>query len=219
MTTNVLMHSKLFQGIKEEEIESMLTCLSARTVDYRKNDFMIHHGETIQNLGVVVSGSVLVIKEDYWGNRTILSELAAGDIFAEAYACLSFVPAEIGVVASKDTTVMFFDIQKILTVCSSACVFHTRLVENLLRVLAGKNLELTKKMECLSKRTIRDRLLSYLSTERLKADSSTFEIPFDRQQLADYLSVDRSALSREIGKLSAEGVISCWKNQFTLTES
>lgn len=214
----VLKKSSLFAGVQADEISAMLKCLSARSKHYKKEEFIIISGDYVRSVGMVVSGTALIIQEDFWGKRTIISEVMPGSLFAETYACLSSMPIEMSVVADSECDVLFMDFNKILTVCTSACTFHTRLIQNFLSSFAIRNLMLTKKMQHMSKKTIREKLLSYLSTESLKSSSSTFDIPFNRQQLADYLSVDRSALSNEMGKLQVEGVLVFKKNRFTLKE-
>ena len=213
---NLLKNTYMFNGINESEIESMLKCLNARTMLYKKNEYILRNGETVNSIGMVLEGLALVEKEDIWGNRTIISEISPGSLYAESYACLSKLPAEISVIASDNTTVMLFDIRRILTTCSSSCGFHTKLIQNLLYTIAQKNVLLTKKMEYISKKTIKEKLLAYLSSEAMKAGSPTFNIPFNRQELADFLSVDRSALSSEISRLQKKGIISCRKNAFTI---
>lgn len=213
---NLLKKTYMFNGINESEIEGMLKCLNARTMLYKKNEYILRNGETVNSIGMVLEGLALVEKEDIWGNRTIISEISPGSLYAESYACLSKLPAEISVIASDNTTVMLFDIRRILTTCSSSCGFHTKLIQNLLYTIAQKNVLLTKKMEYISKKTIKEKLLAYLSSEAMKAGSPTFNIPFNRQELADFLSVDRSALSSEISRLQKKGIISCRKNAFTI---
>lgn len=213
---NLLKNTYMFNGINESEIEGMLKCLNARTMLYKKNEYILRNGETVNSIGMVLEGLALVEKEDIWGNRTIISEISPGSLYAESYACLSKLPAEISVIASDNTTVILFDIRRILTTCSSSCGFHTKLIQNLLYTIAQKNVLLTKKMEYISKKTIKEKLLAYLSSEAMKAGSPTFNIPFNRQELADFLSVDRSALSSEISRLQKKGIISCRKNAFTI---
>lgn len=213
---NLLKNTYMFNGINESEIEGILKCLNARTMLYKKNEYILRNGETVNSIGMVLEGLALVEKEDIWGNRTIISEISPGSLYAESYACLSKLPAEISVIASDNTTVMLFDIRRILTTCSSSCGFHTKLIQNLLYTIAQKNVLLTKKMEYISKKTIKEKLLAYLSSEAMKAGSPTFNIPFNRQELADFLSVDRSALSSEISRLQKKGIISCRKNAFTI---
>lgn len=214
-----LSNTTLFTGIEQEDISSMLNCLSAHISSYEKGTFILHTGDMIHEVGMVLKGSALIIKEDFWGNRSILSEVSEGFLFAETYACIGTVPLEVSVIASSDCEILFLDFHKILTTCSHACQFHTRLIHNLLATLAQKNLSLTRKLEHMSQKTTRDKLLSYLSAESLKAKSPSFSIPFNRQQLADYLSVDRSAMSNELGKLKKEGVLDYNKNTFSLKEN
>lgn len=211
--------SALFAGISTNEISTVLNCLSAKKSKFTKDQFIFRAGEKISSVGMVLSGQAHIIKEDFWGNRTIIAEIPASNLFGETYACVHNEPVGVSVLASENVTVLFLDIQKMMTVCTSACGFHTKLIRNLLSVLAEKNLMLTKKMEYISKRTTRDKLLSYLSAQSLKNQNASFEIPFNRQQLADYLSVDRSAMSNELCKLRDEGILAFQKNSFHLNEN
>lgn len=215
----ILKNTTMFMGIDENEIRSMYQCLDVRVKSFEKNEYILRSGEQIRSVGMVLSGQALVEKDDVWGNRTIIQEITPGMLFAESYACLSKLPVETSVLANEKSEIMFFDISHILTVCSSACSFHTKLIQNLITILARKNVNLTKKLDYLSKKTIRERLLAYLSTESMKSGSTTFTVPFNRQELADYLSIDRSALSNEISKLQAEGLLQCTKNKFTITKN
>jgi len=212
----VIKNATLFAGIKEEEILPMLDCLSATVAKYKKQQFIFREGEPVRNTGLLLSGMIHVIKEDFWGNRTILTEIKPGQLFAETYACMQSEPMESSVMAVEECHVMWLNCRKIITVCSSNCVFHNRLIGNLLRILAGKNLALTRKMEHLTKRTTREKLLSYLSEQAQLKESSEFDIPFNRQQLADYLSVDRSAMSSELGRMKKDGLLDFSKNHFIL---
>lgn len=212
----LLKNTKMFHGIHENEISTMLSCLSARTVSYKKNEYILRSGEQIHTVGMILDGLAFIADEDIWGKRNIISEISPGMLYAESYACLASFPTEISVLAGEDTTVMLFDIRKVLTVCSSNCDFHLRLIQNLFRMIANKNMLLTRKIGYLSKKTIRDKLLSYLSSESIKVGQKSFTIPFNRQELADYLFIDRSALSNEISKLQKEGILICKKNKFTL---
>ena len=157
-----------------------------------------------------------MMKEDVWGNVMILGEACHGDLFGEVYSCAGVKHLEVGVVAKTDVKVLFLDIQKVLTVCSNGCEFHSKIIRNLLSSIAERTLEMTRKVEHMSQRSLRDKVLSYLSSEAVRAGSKEFTIPFNRQQLAEYLSVDRSALSAELGKMRDEGMLEFWKNQFKL---
>jgi CRP-like cAMP-binding protein len=215
---SILRKSNLFSGVQPEEISAMLKCLSARIKHYKKDEFIIRSGDYIRSVGMVLTGTALIIQEDFWGKRTIISEAMSGALFAETYACIPSIPIEMSVISDSECDVLFMDFNRIMNVCTSACTFHTRLLQNFLSSIARRNLILTKKMQHMSKKTIREKLLSYLSAESLKNSSSTFDIPFNRQQLADYLSIDRSALSNEMSKLQDEGILTYKKNRFTLKE-
>ncbi|MDP4109963.1 MAG: Crp/Fnr family transcriptional regulator [Bacillota bacterium] len=212
----VIKKSPLFGGVTDDEILSMLGCLSAESRAYKKNEFIYRVGERVSSVGMVLSGSVHIIKEDFWGNRSILKEAGEGRLFGETYACAQNVPLGVSVLAPERAVILFLDVKRILTVCSSACVFHTRLIRNLLFVLAEENLALTGKIGHMTQRTTREKLLSFLSAESQKKGSNTFNIAFNRQQLADYLSVDRSAMSSELCRLRDEGVLEFSKNSFKL---
>lgn len=216
VNTKLLEKSFLFQGIATDDITAVLSCLSAKSISYPKGSFIFRSGETNDSVGLVLTGCVHIIKEDFWGNRTILMEASAGKLFGETYATLPNLPLEVSVVAVEPSTILFLNINKIMTLCSNTCSFHAKLIQNLLFIFAQKNLLLTQKMEHTSKRSTREKLLSYLSGESIKNSCSSFEIPFNRQQLADYLSVDRSAMSNELSKLQDEGVLEYRKNWFLL---
>ncbi|HBG12124.1 MAG TPA: Crp/Fnr family transcriptional regulator, partial [Clostridium sp.] len=181
---SILRKSNLFSGVQPEEISAMLKCLSARIKHYKKDEFIIRSGDYIRSVGMVLTGTALIIQEDFWGKRTIISEAMSGALFAETYACIPSIPIEMSVISDSECDVLFMDFNRILNVCTSACTFHTRLLQNFLSSIARRNLILTKKMQHMSKKTIREKLLSYLSAESLKNNSSNFDIQFNRQQLA-----------------------------------
>ena len=183
---------------------------------FQKGDFVFRRGEQITKVAVLLEGCIHIQKEDYWGNLSILSEISEGEIFGEVYACLGNDGILNNAVAVKESAVLFLDISRVLTLCPSACRFHGRLVRNLLSVLALKNKLLTQKLEHMSQRTTREKLLSYLSEQSLKEGCASFEIPFNRQQLADFLSVDRSAMSNELCKMRDEGILLFHKHHFVL---
>lgn len=212
----VLKKARLFQGISEAELVELLKSLQAETVPYDKGQFILHRGTTVRRMGMVLSGTAHLIKEDFWGNRVILAQSAPGQIFAESYACLGNEKLNISVVAAVPTQVMFLDVGRIFQVCTTACAYHTKLIENLTMVLAGRNVMLTQKMEHISQKNTREKLLSYLSGEAQRTGSAVFAIPYNRQELADYLSVDRSAMCTELGKLKKEGVLDYNKSRFEL---
>ena len=160
----------------------------------------------------------MIAKDDIWGNRKIIERIRAGYVFGEAYASKGDEPLKIHVEATEETEVLFLDANKIIRTCSASCSFHTGLIHNMLSLVAGKNLHMMQKMDCLTERTIRNRLLSYLSIQVIEKQSNKFTIPFNRQELADFLSVDRSALSAELSKMQKEGIIEYSKNHFVIND-
>lgn len=212
----ILKGTKLFSGVAEEEIGAMLSCLDAKLHAYQKGEYVFHQGERLNSLTVLVKGELHVQQDDYWGNRTIVNRIAVGEMFGESYATPESGGLLNDVVAVEDSTVIFFDVEKILTVCSAACRFHSMVVQNLFFAISEKNRTLVQKLGHISKRTTREKLISYFSEEAKRQNSSSFTIPFNRQQLADFLSVDRSAMSKELCKMRDEGLLEFKKNQFKL---
>ena len=212
----VLRSSQLFSGVSEEELTAMLTCLGAEKRSFPKEAFLLRSGDTAESIGLVLSGSVLVIQEDIWGNRNILSRTAPGQTYAAAFACAPNSVSNVSVVTETPTTVLFLNVKRLLTVCPSACAHHSRIIRNLLSDLAGKNLLLNEKLTHIAQRTTRAKLMSYLSAEAQRRGAVEFDIPFSRQQLADFLAVERSGLSLELGKMKKEGLLDFHKEHFVL---
>ncbi len=212
----VIRSSPLFSGVSEEELTAILACLGAKKERFPREAFLLRAGDTAESIGLVLSGSVLVMQEDIWGNRNILSKAGPGQTFAAAFACAPGSVLNVSVVSETPVTVLFLRVKRILTVCSSACVHHSRIIRNLLGELAEKNLRFGEKLLHMGQRTTREKLLSYLSAEAQHLGSYEFDIPFSRQQLADYLAVERSGLSFELGKLRREGLLDFHKSHFIL---
>ncbi len=208
--------TKLFEGTQDDELKHLLGCLKATVKSYKKDEFIYRIGDKINAIGLVLDGVVHVINEDYWGNRTILSEFKKGNYFAESYASSPSSVSKVSVITIQASDILFLDMNSLLQTCGNQCIYHNRLIKNLVGVLAKKNILLTAKIEYISKRTTRDKVLTYLSDKSKEFLSSNFEIPFNRQQMADYLCVDRSALSNELSKLQKEGIISYNKQHFEL---
>lgn len=214
---NMLKNSVLFSGVSEEEALSMMNCLSARKKTYKEGETVLQNGEVTDSMGLLLSGSIYIIRDDFWGNRNILSKVQPGQVFGEVYAAVGR-PAATSAEAVTPAEVLFLNLRRILTTCPSACSHHTKLIRNLLSEMAEKNLAMNAKILHLSQRTTRQKLLSYLSSVSQKKGSESFEIPFSRQELADYLSVDRSAMSSELGRMRDEGILSFSRNHFELKE-
>ena len=200
--------SPLFRDIAPADLASLLDCLDARERAYEKGAWLLRRGEWTDRLGLVLSGTVHILREDFWGSRSIVGLAGPGEIFAESYA-LAGEPLEVSVLAASDARVLFLRVETALTGCG-------QLTRNLTALLAEKNLTLTRKMRHMARRTTREKLLSYLSAQALRSGGPEFDIPMDRQQLADYLAVDRSAMSAVLGKLRDEGVLEFRKNHFRL---
>lgn len=206
----------LFEGIGVNEIETVLSCLSAEIVSYGKKQAVFLEGDSVGKVGIVLSGSVEVVKEDFYGNKNIVALLSEGQLFGETFVCSDIKEMPVSVICVTDCVIMLIDYRKLVTTCSNACAFHGNLVKNMLRIVANKNILLNQKLEFITKRTTREKLLAYLSAQAKKAGSSSFCIPLNRQQLADYLAVERSAMSAELSKLKKDGVIDYKKNCFKL---
>ncbi len=211
---DVIAGSSLFQGIEKEEIKSMLKCLCGRRRSYVKGELIFAAGDRIMEIGLVLRGSVLLSKLDYRGNVLLLDKPGEGAIFGESLACLGAPNRNLDVTAAEPAEILLLDIHRVIKTCSSACAFHQRIIENLLMGIARKNQQLNLKMEHLSKRTTREKLLSYLASFCGGDETEWFTIPLNRQQLADYLCVDRSAMSWELCRMRDEGMLEFHKNRF-----
>lgn len=212
----ILMDMPLFKGISAEDLEPMLQCLGAQSACYQKNDAVFLEGAQVRSIGVVLSGKIQVVREDYYGNRNIVANLGPGELFAETFACAAVQSVPVSVFAAEKSEIMLLDCKKILSPCPSSCGFHRLLIENLLQVMARKNLFLSGKLDLLSRRTTREKLMAYLSGEAKKAGQSDFVIPFKRQELADYLGVERSAMSAQLCRMRDEGILEFNRNHFRL---
>lgn len=212
---DVLTTCGLFDGIGEDELLSILGCLKAKVIEFDKKYTVFREGTTQKHVGILLSGSLHLVRMDYYGNRSILSGVEVGETFLEAFAC-SGVELPLSVVADEPSEVMIIDVRHILHTCANCCAFHQKLIFNIMKILANKNVAFHQKIDVTSKRSTREKLLTYLNYQSKKANSNEFLVPFDRQELADYLEVERSGLSVEIGKLKKEGLIDSHKNYFKL---
>lgn len=206
----------LFDGIDLKDLSSMLTCLGARVSNYQKNQVIFREGETANYVGIVLSGAVQIVREDFYGNRSIVARIEPSELFGESFACAGVSVLPVSAAAAEDSRVMLIDCRRLTVSCTSACSFHSKMIFNLLQVVATKNLIFNQKIEITSHRTTREKLMAYLLMQAKQNKSSSFTIPYDRQALADYLCVDRSAMAVEIGKLRKDGIIACEKSRFEL---
>ena len=213
---SVLKRTQLFAGVGDDEIASMLSCLGARLYTYKKGEYVLRQGEHLNDIIVLVDGNLHIQKDDYWGNRSILGQISAGDMFGEAYAAPDSGPLLNDVIAVADSVVICFDVKRIITACPSACRSHAAVIQNLFFAISEKNRKLVQKLSHMSRRSTREKLISYLSEEAKRQGSAAFVIPFNRQQLADFLAVDRSAMSNELCKMRKEGLLEFDRNRFRL---
>ncbi len=213
---NILCRCPLFNGISREQLTAMLSCLGAKVEFFDKKNTIFTEGSSAKYIGIMLSGSAQVMMNDYDGNRSILSEVTAGEVFCEAFAFAEVESLPVMVVANEPSEILFFDSNQMFCTCNNNCDFHRQLIFNLMKDLATKTIAYHQKIEITSKRTTREKLLSYLNLQAKKEGSRSFTIPFDRQGLADYLQVERSGLSAEISRLRSEGVIISRKSHFEL---
>lgn len=215
---NTLKKCPLFYGINEEELYTLLKCAAAETTRYEEGEYIYRMGESLNSIMVLLSGQALVLQENFWGHREGLFHIKEGEVFGETYSCARTAVLPVSVVTEETCEVLFMDYQRMITFCSLACDFHTRLIQNMLRLLSEHNVKLENKLEHMSRKTTRDKLLSYLSEQAISQGGRTFDIPHNRQELAGYLGVDRSAMSNELSKMKAEGLLEYQKNHFVLHE-
>lgn len=213
---DVLQSCPLFRGISAQNLSAMLCCLGAKISSYDKGETIIAEGEPARYVGIVLSGAVQIMRVDYFGNRSIVAGIEPAELFGESFACAGIASIPVSAVAVEQTRVMLIDCRKITYSCSNSCEFHQQVIFNLLQVVARKNLVFHEKIEVTSKRSTREKLVAYLLLQAEKNQSNCFEIPYNRQELADYLEVERSGLSVEIGKLCRQGVIETERRKFKI---
>lgn len=215
-TTIPQSESALFAGIRKEDMAGMLDCIGYHIRSYEKGAIIAFEEETINHVGVVLEGKVDMVKEDLWGNRTMLVRMGKDEVFGETFACGEDAMSMVTFAAAERTQVLFLSFSRVMHTCSHACAFHQTLIENMVRIIARKNRELMRKVEVVSKRSLREKILAYLSIQVQQQGKKTFEIPLGRLEWAQYLCVDRSALTRELAKMQEEGILDYHRNTFKL---
>ena len=213
---NQIKNSPVFLGMSDDELKGLLECFGARIRKFEKEEMIIRQGDVISNIYLILDGEVNIEKDSYWGRRIIISRLGKNDNLALSFVGSKDVESSVDAITVKDTTVLILRYEKCTSMCQNACTRHKVLINNLFRILSKENIELIQKIENVSQKTIRDKLLTYLSNEAQRQHSNSFDIHFNRQDLADYLNVDRSAMSFELSKLQKEGLIEYNKNHFEL---
>ncbi len=208
--------SPLFDGIAPEDRKTMLDCTGYHIGTFRKGDIVAFEEENIKHIGILLSGAVDMVKEDLWGNKTMLVRMQKDELFGETFACGEDNLSVVTFMVSEDAKILFIPFDRVMHSCTMACVFHHRLIQNMVHIIANKNRDLMRKVEVVSKRSIREKLLTYLSIQAQAKKSRYFEIPLGRVELAEYLCVDRSALTRELVKMKDDGLIDYDKNCFRI---
>lgn len=206
----------LFDGVHPEKRTAMLTCLGARVRTVRKGEFLVLAQDEVNYIGIVLSGEVHMIHEDRWGDKAVLAVIRSGGLFGETFVCGTILQSIVTFQAVKNTKFLALPFQKVLHICTNACPFHHRLIENMLHLMADKNAQLLAKLEVVSKKTLRKKLLTYFSFQSERAGSPTFTIPMTRTQLADYLCADRTAVARELARMKEDGLIEIDQQRVTL---
>ena len=212
----VMTDCPLFDGISPEDFSGLLACLGARRMNARKGQTILAEGDPAKDVGILLSGRAQLIRTDYYGNRSIMLDVMPGQLFAESFACAREKTLPVDVIAAEDCDYLLIDARRIMAACSQACAFHSRMIFNLLQIVADRNLSLHRRALITAKRTTREKLTAYLLARAKETGSSVFSIPFDRQALADYLEVDRSGLSTELSKLRREGYLEYRRSNFRL---
>ena len=212
----ILKDLPLFEDINSQDILEMLSCLGAKAKTYKKDTYIKHEGDSADFIGIVLDGIIQILQDDYNGNRSVTSAFGSGHLFAEAFACAKIRTLPVSILAATDCTILFLNIQKMLYPCSNACYFHSKLIQNLLKIVSEKNILLSKKLNYISHKTTSEKLMAFLNDQAKEHHSLEFTIPYNRQALADYLGVERSALSAEIGKLKKQGILETNRSYFKL---
>ena len=211
-----LASTMLFKGSTPEEIDGMLGCLESHVRHYKAGVQIFRIGDVIRSVGMVIEGRVSIESVDVWGNVSILGSAEPGDVFGEAYAAVPDEPMMVNIVAAEDSTVIFMNLSKVLTTCSRTCPNHARTSTNMTAIIAKRSLAFAQRIIHVAPRTIRGKVLAYLSSEAERMDTREFDIPYNRQALADYLCVDRSALSAELSRMQKAGLIETHRSHFVL---
>ena len=209
-------NSPLFKGISSEDRKAMMGCIGYHVCSYQKGETVAFEDENIKHIGIVLSGAVDMVKEDVWGNKTMLVRAGKDDMFGETFACGEDNVSVVTFLVSEDAKILFLPFDRVMHSCTMACLFHHQLIENMVKVIANKNRDLMRKVEVVSKRSIREKILTYLSIQAQTQESRYLNLPLGRVELAEYLCVDRSALTRELVKMREEGIIDFDKNCFRI---
>lgn len=206
----------LFYGIKKENLPTMLTCLGSFQKKYKKDEIILLESNEVRSIGIILSGTVHMVKQDIEGYQTLLVVMKTGEIFGESFSCGSYLNARVSFFAATPCTVLFLPFYKVIHSCNMTCAFHHHLIENMVKLIGDKNVQLMQKIEIISKKTLREKITAYLHNEALEQNSKRFTVSLGRLELAQYLCADRSALTRELSCMQKDGLITYHKNTFEI---
>lgn len=206
----------LFAGISSEDLLSVFQCLGSFIKTYKKGEYILLSEDDVTCVGVILEGNVKMIKEDLWGNKTILAVMEQKELFGELFACGNTIAATVTFVAGKDTRVLYLPFDRVMHSCKKSCLFHHKLIENMVTLIADKSVQLMEKLEIVTKKTLREKILCFLDHQARKHNSRYFTIAMGRVELSEYLCADRSALTRELNLMKSEGIIDFDKNTFKI---
>lgn len=206
----------LFSGIRETDLPVMLDCLGYFQKQYEKGEIILLESDAVGNIGIVLAGAVHMVKENEAGGHALLVSLGPGELLGESFSCGRHLTARVSFFAGDRCTVLFLPFQRILHTCQNNCPFHQRLIENMVGLLADKNVQLMEKIDIISRKSLREKILAYLHSLSVQQGSRTVTVPLGRTELAAYLCADRTALARELSRMASEGLIVFDKNQFEI---
>lgn len=211
-------NSKIFDGISENDLKALNYCFKTKILKFDKSSTLVNEGEPLENIFLVLSGHIRSILTDYYGNTSIIADHFSGDAVGIEEAFGSVEVANYTLIAIEDTEILQMNKYRVVKPCENQCPRHQTLQNNLVKIISKRNLDLLEKFNHITKHSTREKVLAYLMSVSKKNGSSYFDIPFNRQELADYLSVERSALSFELSKMKKDGIIDFTKNHFRLTK-
>ena len=206
----------IFKGIREEYLPAMLTCLGSFQKKYQKDEVIFLESNEVRNVGIILSGTVHMVKDDSEGYQTLLVVMKENELFGESFSCGSHLDAQVSFLTAAPCEVLFLPFHKVIHSCKMSCTFHHRLIENMVQLIEDKNVQLMHKIEVISKKTLREKILAYLRQQAMEQSSKQFTIPLERLELAEYLCADRSAVTRELSYMQRDGLIIYDKNTFQL---
>ncbi len=212
------MKNPLFENITADHLQAMLNCLHSYTKTYKKGEVIIMEEDSIRYIGIVLAGTVHMMKEDIWGRQTMLTYISENEVFGETFAVQKNPDSSVLFIAASDTSILFVAAWNIIHCCPSQCAFHEQLTRNMFNLIGQRSIRLMERIEISSKPSLREKVLAYLSMQAQKQDSRYITLPLGRAQLASYIGANRSALTRELTSMREDGLIDYDRNTFRIIE-